>query len=515
MAGLEEWRQNIQALSKGMSAGQKLTIGLTVLITVVGFVMLFRWATKPDYALLFSNLDLKEADNIVQELRNEGVPYEIAAGGSTIRIPSTEVYEWRMRLATEGLPSNGGIGYEVFDKKDIGISDFVQQINFRRALEGELSRTIRGLGGIDQARVHIVIPEDRLFKEDQQDASASIVLKLLPGCRIHENQVNGITNLVAASVEGLEADQVTVVDSEGNILSSQWENDSAIGMSSSQYELQRKVESYLETKAQSMLAAVLGPNKSIVRVTAELDFQKIERTDERYDPDNVAVLSEETTTETNTATEGVETGSVEHLVTNNLVPRTVEHITNSVGDVQRLSVAVLIDGSQNDVVADDGTTTTEYVPRTTEEMAMLTEVIQNAVGYDPLRNDQLSIRNIPFETPTNVLDEEAYNPMTQPEFWIDIGQKVVPVLFLFILILILRSRLRRVRLSLPPVAAAAGGVPLTSIAGASEETPVGAIDEEAPPEAVESAKLLKQISNFASEKPSMAARLLRYWMIEE
>lgn len=508
MADFDQMKAGIQNFTRGMTASQKLTIGTTIIVTVLGFVLLLRWATKPDYALLFSDLDLKEADRIVESLKTEGVPYKLSSGGRAVRIPSKNVYEWRMKLASQGLPSSGGIGYEVFDKKNLGISDFVQKINYKRALEGELARTIRGIGGIQNVRVHIVIPEDRLFKEDQNEATASIVLKIQRGVGVSENQIFGITNLVAASVEGLTPDRVTVVDSHGTILSNRWKADSVIGLSSNQLELQQKVESYLENKAQSMLATVLGDAKAIVRVSAELNFQKIERTDERYDPESQVVLSEEITDQTNTATSGDNPGQVNHTITNYQVSRSVEHITSSVGNIQRLSVAVLVDNSQNETVDANGEELIEYVPRTAEEMAMFTAVVQNAVGFNPLRNDQLEIRNIPFYAPPEEEVLEEPNMFTQPEFWFSTGQKVLPVLFLFILLFILRSKLKKIKLSLPPVASRAGSLPVT-------EVMVPNIEETATLEATESAKLLKQISNFAEEKPSLAAKLLRYWMIEE
>ncbi len=508
MADFDQFKNAIQSVSKGMTASQKLTIGTTILVTLVGFFLLLRWATKPDYALLFSELDLKEADQIVESLRTEGVSYKLGSGGRSVRIPSKDVYEWRMKLASQGLPTSGGIGYEVFDKKNIGISDFVQKINFQRALEGELSRTIRGIASIQDVRVHIVIPEERLFKEDQQNATASIVLNIQSGRRVSEDQIFGITNLVAASVEGLMAENVTVVDSHGNILSNRWKQDSVIGLSSSQLELRQNVEGYLEEKSRSMLATVLGEAKAIVRVSADLNFQKIERTDERYDPDNVAVLSEEITDQTSTPAAGGNSGQTQHTITNYQVPRTIEHITNSVGNIQRLSVAVIVDGSIIMTPDANGVDQEEYRPRTADEMAMFTAVVQNAVGFDPLRNDQLEIRNIQFYTPQEEAIPEAPPFYTQPEVLISVGQKVLPVVFLFILIFILRSKLKKVKLRLPTVS-----TPTVSLSTAA--TVVPNIEDNATPEAVESATLLKQISNFAEEKPTLAARLLRYWMIEE
>jgi flagellar M-ring protein FliF len=310
-------------------------------------------------------------------------------------------------------------------------------------------------------------------------------------------------------VEGLTPDNVTVIDSQGNVLSKQWEAGSNVGLTASQHDLQEKVEKHLEQKAESMLSTVLGAGKSIVRVSAELNFQKIERTNERYDPDNIAILSEERTEDLSTAETGESNGSLEHTITNYQVPKTVEHITNTVGNITRLSLAVLVDGKRNPVVDAAGNTTYEYEPRTQEEMEMLSAVVKNAVGFDDTRNDQFEITNFAFDT-QNLFPEEVESAgFTIDSAW-NIGQKVLPFLFLGILLFILRSRLKKVKLSMPPVGRLGSG----GFGPPLQPGPVETI-EETSHETMESAQLLKQISEFAEEKPALAARVLRYWMIEE
>ena len=513
MADMDQVQDRIKALFKGMTLGQKMSIGTTVVVAVVGVTLLFRWATQPDFALLYSNLDLKEADQIVQALQAQNVPYRISGGGSTVMVPSGVVYEWRMRLASQGLPSAGSIGYEVFDQKEIGISDFVQKINFRRAIEGELSRTIQFLQGIEQARVHIVIPEDRLFKKDQHETTASIVIKVQNGRTLREDQIEGIANLVAASVEGLRPDNVKIVDTRGRILSSAYQADSMMGVTSSQLDLQRRVESHLTEKAQSMLATVLGEGKAIVRVSAELNFQRIERTSENYDPNNTAVLSEERN-EQSSSGQNQPTGQGEHVTTNYNVPKTVEHIIESVGDINRLSVSVVVDNAREIRVDDQGVETQVPRPRTDDEMTSLGNIVQNAVGYDPVRGDQFNIQNISFDTQEVLPAAPEPRTLGIPAEWLNLAQKAVPVLALIVFLLIIRSRLRSMRISMP---AAAGRQvrPAGALAGPRVEAPLPRIDEAAPPEAVESAKLLQQISEFVEEKPSLAVKLLRYWLLEE
>jgi flagellar M-ring protein FliF len=515
----EKIRQQIANYFGSLTFNQKATLGMTVILVVLGCTLLFRWATKPDYALLFSRLDLKEADQIVEGLKSANVPYKLTDGGGTIMVPSKNVYEWRMRLASQGLPSTGGIGFEIFDKKDIGISDFVQEVNYRRAIEGELSRTIMGIQGIQNVRVHIVIPKDRLFKENQQQPSASIVVTFKPNTRVSDNEIQGITHLVASSIEGLTPESVTVVDSKGKILASGWESQTPLGVTSAQLDLQRKVESMLESKAQSMLSTVLGDGNATVRISADLNFQRIERTDERYDPDNTAVLSEERNAESSADTLGRPFGSTEHSITNYQVPKTIERVTNNIGDIRRLTVAVLVDGVR--VKATEGAQSAwTYQPRSADEMALLEGVVKNAVGFNPARGDQFEIRNVQFDQSAWV-DTPANTGMDRA-FWFSVAQKALPPVIILALLGILWSRLKKIKITAPAPAPGMRAFPTAATMAAAgprptpiEEIDVPKIDENVSPEAVESVKLLKQITTFVEEKPTMAARLLRYWMIEE
>ncbi|MDZ7272208.1 MAG: flagellar basal-body MS-ring/collar protein FliF, partial [candidate division KSB1 bacterium] len=304
---------------------QKVVFVVTLAAIVGGFFFLLRWATQPEFVTLYSDMDLKDGEKVVELLRSSRVPYRLEEGGRAILVPANRVYELRMKLAAEDLPRSGKIGYEVFDKKDIGVSEFVQSVNYQRALEGELGRTIQALSEVEFARVHLVFPKDRLFKEDQQKPTASVLLRLRPGARLREEQVAGIANLVANSVEGLDERDVTIVDTEGRILSDNTERDSVVGLSASQLELQKKVEAYLQSKAQTMLDGVLGPGNAIVRVAAELNFKKADKVAESYDPDLAAVLSQENLEETSGDTSGKPLVSSRRTVTNYQVSKTVEH----------------------------------------------------------------------------------------------------------------------------------------------------------------------------------------------
>lgn len=515
MADMNDMRQGIVGYFRSLTMSQRISLGGTVIFIALGMMLLFRWATKPDYALLYSNLDLKEADQIVESLRAQNIPYKLTSGGSSVLVPSKDVYEWRMKLASQGLPSSGNVGYEVFDNNDIGVSDFVQEVNYRRAIEGELSRTIIGISGIQNARVHIVMPKKRLFKEAQEKPTASIVLKMKNGVVLREEQIQGISHLVAASVEGLFPENVTVVDSQGKILSRQYDADPVLGLSSNQIDLQRKLEASLEQKAQSMLAAVLGEGKAVVRVSAQLNFKKVETTAERYDPDNTAVLSEERNDQNQTDTNGISKGQSENSVTNYLVPKTIEKTTNAVGDIQRLTVAVMVDGTRQMVTDETGAQSLQYQPRSEEELNQLRDIVRNAVGLDEInRGDQLEIRNVAFNVEDAFANEEISGNFFQDnQMWFSLAQRVAPVIGIVVLFLMLRSRLKKIKVSTPATAMVSGKPQVSK--SAIEDITVPKIDQDVTPEAMESAKLLKQISEFAEEKPSLAARLVRYWMLEE
>jgi len=529
MAELDDIREKIKATLAKLSLGQKLSIGVTLLIITIVFAMLFKWATKPDYGLLFSNVEMKEAGSIIDALNAENVPYKTTAGGTAILIPSQLIYEWRIKLSSSGAISSGSIGYEVFDNNELGISDFKQKVNLKRALEGELQRTIESFDGVKRARVHIVMPKDRLFREDQNPATASVQLEMSGSRLLREQEVMGIAILIAGSVEGLTQDNVRIIDNKMRVLSNQYPQDSVIGLSSGQHDLQRQVEAHLVRNAQSMLSTVLGENRTIVRVAADLDFDRIQSTKESYDPETAAILAEQRNEQSDSKA-GQQTGTAETSTTNYEVPRTIEHITNSVGNIRRLSVAVLIDDKRLVQTAADGTEEVVYTRRTAEELQRFENIVKNAVGFNDVdRGDQFKIENIHFDTMDDLDISKEVNQYASLDFWLPIGRKLLPVLLLIIFVGMIRSQLRRVKVSMPgkpgsPVAGAAmagvgGGVrgpTATGGAGGAEATILPKIEDgEVSPEAEESAKLLQQISSFVQDKPMQALKLLRYWILEE
>ena len=302
---MEELKQRFAALQekwKALETRVRLGALAGVGVVIAGAILFFAHGSNPDYGILFSNLSQEDAARIVERLRGLNVEYELGEGGTTILVAEDAVHETRLTLANEGLPSGGGVGFELFDTQRFGESDFSEQVQFRRALEGELARTIRHLAGVESARVHLVLPERRLFTTDESEASASVALHMNPGWRLREDQVQGVQHLVASSVQGLAPGNVTVVDGDGRPLSEDGaESGEAVANAE---DLRHQIEQSKQRAVQQLLDASLGPGVAIVRVSAEVDMSREEHLQETYDPERIATRSFEITEERSAEAEG-------------------------------------------------------------------------------------------------------------------------------------------------------------------------------------------------------------------
>jgi len=412
-------------LSK-FSINQRMIILVALAGSIAGLIAITLWTQQPDMQVLFTNLNPEDAAGIVDKLKETKVPYETTGGGTTVLVPSAQVHELRLQLATQGLPHGGGVGFEIFDRSSIGMSDFVQKLNYRRALQGELARTIAQMPEIERARVHLATPERRLFGNDDNRARASIVVSLRNGQALAKTQVNGIVHLVASSVDGLQVKDVTVVDGHGRLLSSAAGGDDAAGLTGSQLEYQRTIEKDIETRIQTMLERIVGQNKAVVRVSSVLDFRKVETTEERYDPNGQVVRSEQRGQEKSNGLNGVSGGvpgvqsnvppgtdqeptqssstsnQTKNETVNYEISRTVSRIVESSGSIKQLSVAVLVDGIYEGGNASAAGTSTadqtkKYVARPEEDMKRIEEIVKKAMGYSAARQDQVQVTNVQFD----------------------------------------------------------------------------------------------------------------------
>jgi len=420
-----------------MTPNQKVAVAAIATALVIGSVLLVWNMRHIRYATLYANMDAQEASAVVEQLNAQDVPYRVTHGGTAIEVPSGRVYEVRLDMASQGLPRSGIVGYEIFDKTNLGMTDFLQKVNYHRALEGELTKTIMQLREVQAARVHLVLPERRLFKEDQKVPAASVLLKLSSGGRLNQRQIEGITHLVASSVEGLDSEQITIVDYNGNLLSARMENDPLAQLSANQLGLQREVETYLETKAQSLLNQVLGPQRSIVRVRATLNFQQVERTIETYDPDRVVLRSEERIEEN-----AGEKGTTENSISNYEVDRTIERIVGAVGTIRNLSVALIIDPGSSQTEAGGAA---EPVGKTLSqaEIERLGGIVKNAVGFVPER-DVFQVTSMAFDTSEKEAMRKELDSAARFNLWLTIGKRVAQGIGVVVLFFLLKRFLTRV-----------------------------------------------------------------------
>jgi len=518
---------NFQALT----LGQRLGVVVVLALAIATIPMLMMLGKEPELVVLFSQLDSEDTRAIIQELGKQGVTYEVGEGGNTINVPAERVHELRLQLASVGLPESAGVGFEIFDRTGLGVTPFTQQMNYRRALQGELARTISQISQVDRVRVHLVIPEKRLFASEQKPAQAAVVVTLKRGNPLGAMQVQGIVHLVASSVEGLDPGQVTVVDNHGEVLS-QNSADEEAQLTATQIETQRRVEHDLEQRVQTMLDQVLGRDKSVVRVTAPLEFRQVETTEESFDPNSQVVRSENRSQEKvveqglgpqagvpgvqsnvpsaqrSTGGPGPKEAKRKNETLNYEVNRKVSKIIEPTGAIQRLSVAVLVDGTYEAPAGEvgkvaDGTGDKKYVARSEQEIQNLILIVKKAVGFSEERGDQIEMINVPFETPAVHEGEEGMTAGVQA-FLGTWGGFLKPVLFFFLGVLVLWFVIRPMALNLSKPSAAAVLLPQSGL-------PATVTEYEAQITETPQEKAMK----LAADNPASAAHVIRTWIKEE
>lgn len=514
----------------------KLAIPALVLGSAVLLVMAIRWSQKPDYSTLFSDLDAADAAAIVEHLKAKKIAYEISADGRTIRVsPSNLVHELRLSLASVGLPRQGSFGFELLDNNNIGASAFVEKIKFQRALQGELEKTIKAIDGVIAARVHIVKPERSIFRESQRP-SASVYLKLRPGLSLSHEQVTGIRNLVSGSVEGLDPKNVTIVDSNGNLLTAH-EDDPERSL----IDTKTKLENHYTRQVEELLSRVLGPGKVVARVAVELDNTEAWHEEEIYDPNMVAVRSERALNLGSSFQSG--RGGVPGVVSNmpeppNLVtPESKEEenkneviknfeVSKSVirsqkprGSLKRVSVAVVVDGEYVQRQLPGGETVTEFKPLPAERLAQLEEIVKRAIGFNPARGDSVTIESVPFYTPDPAILKELES--NQMFAMVLEGVKAVsPIVMVVLLFLVvLRPLIKHVTAKSEPEVDVSRLLPsgLEELERElSQERKVTAqlpeLETSVDIEQLE--QLLNENTQLVLENPNQAALLIRYWLNE-
>jgi len=424
----ETFEKLIQYWSNRTAAQRMLLAGLAVSMVATFLVMVY-FLNQPDLRVLYTNMAPEDAARVVDLLKASKTPYELRDNGTTILVPAEAVYEQRLKVAGEGVMHGQGVGFELFDQLKVGQTDFVQRINYTRALQGELSRTISEFPQVEKARVHLVLPQKSLFIEEQKKATASVVLTLKRGQKLDAKQLQGIVNLVAMAVEGLTPEHITITDTTGQSLYQPRGDGGLDGMSTTQFEFKNTFEANLENRLEQLLTPIVGPGRAITKVNVDLDFSQRTIRKEMYDPNVTVVRSEQKSDESTTGSAGVGGGggatttprgggaavpnsnfrgdgysgtetsqksNRQQSTTNYEINKEEQNVVTPVGDLKRQSIAVIVDGTYEKV---DGKNTFTFVPRKAEELERIKQVVARAVGLDSSRGDEIQVSSFEFGVP--------------------------------------------------------------------------------------------------------------------
>ncbi len=492
---MNNFTQSLIDLWKQLGLNQRVSLIVAALAVIGGLIGVVLWSQRPDYQLLYARLGEKDTSAIISHLQTLNIPHQVTAGGTAVMVPANQVHKLRMDLAGKGVPSGDGVGLEIFDKGQFGLSDFVQRTNYLRAVQGELSRTITQVHGVRAARVMIVQPENRLLLTEQGVKSTASVFVDVGGGRLESDQVNAIRHLVANAVQGLLPDQVAVIDNRGRTLSEELKQDPMLGSASSQMRYRQTVEDYYSKKVETMLSAVIGPGNAVVRVSTEIETEATTQTSEKYDPDGQVVRSQTKTEDTTTSNEARSNGgatgvsanvpdraggagptesarpisssdqSRKNLTTTYEINRVTTNTTRNPGAVKIVSAAVLI--APKTVAAPaaaagaDGNPATAAAPqmlkRTAQELDALRQIVINALGLKPAAGQSLdslvSIQETEFKTPDlQVAQLESARAATGGlQTYLEMASRWVPVVGAAVVLLVFMRMLKREKLEPVPI----------------------------------------------------------------
>ncbi len=558
VSGLTEFFKAVGPVRLGIMAGMT-----GAMIAFFSF-LIFRLA-EPTYTPLYSSLDPDDASRIVARLESLGVEHKLRGDGTTILVADDKVLRTRMAMAEEGLPAGGSIGYEIFDNREaLGTTSFVQNINHLRALEGELSRTIRALRNVDAARVHLVLPKREVFARDEKKPSASIVLRVL-GSGVSAQQVKAIQHLVASAVEGLEPGSVSIVDQRGTLLAS-GDGDAAdgAGIASALEERNAAFENRLRKQVEGILTSVVGPGKARVQVAAELHFNRITQSSENYDPESQVIRSSQTTESLETSSEseagaavsagnelpdpdleeGAPSSASQSSVTEETINYEISRTTTTeimeAGRIKRLSVAVLVDGLYEEQA--DGTQS--YTPRSDQEITQISSLVKSAIGYDASRGDQLEVINLrfaPVEAPDAIESAEPLLGLYKADYMRIAEMAILGILGVLIILLVFRPLINGLlegptTATVAAMAEGAEGAP-AQLPGPDGTMPEQAMLADGSAEALEAlpapegsvahmidiarvegqvkASSVKKVGEIVQNHPEEAVAIVRSWMSQE
>ncbi|AJZ60762.1 flagellar basal-body MS-ring/collar protein FliF [Paraburkholderia fungorum] len=546
LSGLAQMRGNPRA---------PLIFAVALLVAIVAG--LFLWSRAPDYKVLYSNLSDRDGGAIITALQAANIPYKFTDAGGAILVPSEQVHEMRLRLAAQGLPKSGSVGFELMDNQKFGISQFAEQINYQRALEGELERTIESISSVKSARVHLAIPKPSVFVRDKEAPSASVLVNLYPGRALDEGQVLAITHMVSSAVPDMPVKGVTILDQDGNLLT---QPSTGSGLDASQLKYRQQIERSTQQRIDAILAPLFGSGNAHSQVSADIDFSRSEQTSENYGPNGspqqAAIRSQQTSTATEMSqaaasgvpgalsnqppqpasapivagngASGVTTTPVsdrKDSTTNYELNKTVQHLEQPMGGIKRLSVAVVVNYLR--VVDAKGHATMQ--PVTADKLAQVNQLVKDAMGFDAARGDSVNVVNSPF---TADIDPNADLPWWRTPDMIALAKQLATYLgigavALFLYFVMVKPALRRAFPPPEPVAAAALPSPdepilLDGIPAAERAATATVAELESDNEllALENSKHkyernLEFARNIARQDPKIVATVVKNWVSDE
>ncbi|GBD91550.1 flagellar M-ring protein [bacterium BMS3Abin04] len=519
-----------------LSLQQRLMLAGIAVVTFVllGFILFV--FNEPTYSTLYSNLSQEDASQVVNYLSAEKIAYKIVGNGTTITIPKDKIYKVRLDLASKGVPNSGVVGYEIFDHNTMGMSEFMQRINYKRALEGELARTISEQDGIKSVRVHIVIPTKSIFKDEEKQPTASVVLKLASRNTPSRSNITAIENLVAGSVEGLTPGNVTIVDTRGQMLSKPIDQDPLASSGSKQYEIKTNIEKYLTKKAQRILNKIVGYGNSDIQVNVDLNFKQVEKTMETYDPESQVVVSEQTSkSQSNGVTTSDSSALVsENTTTNYEISKTIEKMIDGAGNIERITLAAVINGVPKEV-KNGSKVETVYEPRTDAQLKKIEQLLRQAVGINDSRKDKITIVSIPFETPAEVQDDGTASPLDDIGKWINYLLMILAIAGAGFVLKSLMKKLKDEKIMIGTGTPSYEDQAFSSLATATAGNPaglppstfqpklqkkkqfleIGDIEDEITDEAAHRQMKQEKIVNYVAKNPTEAAKLINSWLRED
>ena len=484
--------------------GARRAMTLAVGVLAIGLIYgVSKWATAPEWVPVLSGLSIETVGTVTDKLDQAGIKYKLERGGTDVVVAAVDLARARVTVARDGLPNAGRPGMELFDQPSWSMTDFTQRINYRRALEGELERTIGKMRGVEGAQVHLAMHETSSFRSATTPIEASVVLKVRDQTPPRE-VVEGIQHLIASSVDGLESDHVTIVDDSGRLLSSPNDVGSAAGLTSRQMGVQREVEGYLETRAEDLVGQIVGRNNARVQVSALVNFDRVERTTQTMDPEKQATQQEQKAEIVPGAQGGAGSSNTATTYENS---KSVETFSNAIGSLRRLSVAVLVNermtGTPDKPV---------FAPRTPAELARIDTLVRTAVGFDSARGDVVSVVSVPFTLAPPPIAE----PVIQTSVLTKVREYEKPVLNVLALALAFVIAMLALRsLKSPATTASLQSGAQPALAAASASAPGGELPRMMPERQIAGSAVIRdRVVATIEEQPDVAARLLRSWMKE-